>query len=58
MQRLEMRQTRQALFEDVINNARSHGTIHSGGRILRHDGRRVEDERNEFDVGRGGLGEQ
>ena len=39
-----------ALFEDVVNNARSHRAVHSGGGIVRHGGRRVESERDEVDA--------
>ena len=42
---------RQALFEDVVDHTRSHRTINSGGGIVRHGGRRAEDERYEVDVG-------
>ena len=48
---------RAPLFEDVVNNARSHRTGHSGGKIVRHGGWRVEDERAEVDAAPVGLGE-
>ena len=50
--RLDVRQLRcKCCFQDMVNHARSHRTILSGGGIVRHGGRRAEDERTEVEFG-------